>query len=172
VENAFVVAFPHPTPTFDDHLLVVPKKAIPTFVDLLSPNNISHWVAILEAACQILKDRGWSEYSIGVNGGAYQDVAQVHFHIYRGMIHWRKLTDTNLLNPILSEEGSRVYPHSDPKRKLHLVICVDTSYGFSDLQQTVADLVERNDLIELGYTVFVETEPALDHDILLHLVSG
>jgi histidine triad (HIT) family protein len=81
-ESRRVVAFDHPRPSYPVHILIVPKKAIRGFEELGKADLPV--IADTFAAAQLLvedldlADRG---YRLIVNGGAYQDVKQLHFHL-------------------------------------------------------------------------------------------
>jgi histidine triad (HIT) family protein len=81
-ESKRVLAFDHPRPSYPVHILIVPKKAICGFEDLGKADLAI--VADTFAAAQLLVEdlelagRG---YRLIVNGGAYQDVKQLHFHL-------------------------------------------------------------------------------------------
>lgn len=81
-ETPHLIAFHHPRPSHPLHILIVPKDArarltdltaadAPFLVDLLAA--VRHLVAAYD-----LERRG---YRLIVNGGPYQDVPQVHFHL-------------------------------------------------------------------------------------------
>ena len=70
VDNDRVIAFHHPKPTFPQHVLIVPKKRIPTFMDLISDQAIPYLGAILMAAREIIGGKGPGKaWVLGVNGG-------------------------------------------------------------------------------------------------------
>ncbi|MGE0543474.1 MAG: HIT domain-containing protein [Dehalococcoidia bacterium] len=81
-ETDSVVAFYHPRPAYAVHVLIVPKRGIaglgavgakdhPILGEVVAATQ--HVVRMLE-----LERRG---YRLVVNGGAYQDVGQLHFHL-------------------------------------------------------------------------------------------
>lgn len=81
-EDDDTLAFRHPRPMFPSHLLVVPKKRVPTLLDLLGAGHEHLTAAVLHAADRAAEAAGVSEpYTIVVNGGRRQDVRQVHFHV-------------------------------------------------------------------------------------------
>jgi histidine triad (HIT) family protein len=81
-ESRRVVAFDHPRPSYPVHILIVPKKAIRGFEELGKADLLI--LADTFAAAQLLiEDLELAErgYRLIVNGGAYQDVRQLHFHL-------------------------------------------------------------------------------------------
>ena len=84
-ETEYVVAFHHPRPSYPVHVLIVPKKRIPHFLALTAETMPYAEHALLMAQQLVrklkLEDTG---YRFLVNGGMYQDVKQVHFHLVSG----------------------------------------------------------------------------------------
>ncbi len=70
LDHKAIVTFLHLRPAFESHLLLVPKKSIPTFRELLIKDNAPYFAAAIVAGREILIDRGWPHYSFGVDGGA------------------------------------------------------------------------------------------------------
>lgn len=90
VSNDRVVAFEHPSHFWEEHFLVVPKKSIRRFLDIRFDES-AQANAILEVFStgqQLVKSNSVLEqkgnFSLLVNGGAYQDVPQIHFHLAAG----------------------------------------------------------------------------------------
>ncbi len=82
-ETERVIAFWHPKPFWEKHIVLVPKKAIKTLADV-SPENSVYVSEIFLIAKEIIQDLHWSGYSIVVNGGSRQEVGQIHFHLHSG----------------------------------------------------------------------------------------
>lgn len=81
--NALAVAFVHPVPYVPFHLLVIPMRRIATVFDLASAVNRDALVAVLACAADTLSRELEGRYFLSINGGARQDVMQVHCHITR-----------------------------------------------------------------------------------------
>jgi len=81
-ESRRVVAFDHPRPSYPVHILIVPKKAIRGFEDL-GKADLPILADTFAAAQLIVEDLELAKrgYRLIVNGGAYQDVRQLHFHL-------------------------------------------------------------------------------------------
>ena len=77
-----VVAFYHPRPSYQTHILIVPKKAIANLGDL-APQDYAYVEAVLQTAQELVTELELAEkgYRLIVNGGAYQDIPQLHFHL-------------------------------------------------------------------------------------------
>jgi len=81
-ETERLLAFYHPQPSYPLHILIVPKKAIPSVMHVTGADagfmvDLMQTVQSLVSELQ-LEARG---YRLIVNGGEYQDVPQLHFHL-------------------------------------------------------------------------------------------
>ncbi len=75
-EDADVVAFFHPVPSCDPHILIVPKQRARTVFDLSEPG----FYAALRMGADIAR-RYEVPLQLRINGGARQEVLQTHFHL-------------------------------------------------------------------------------------------
>lgn len=81
-ETECLLAFYHPQPSYPLHILIVPKKAIPSLMHITTADagftaDLIQTVQSLVTESQ-LEARG---YRLMVNGGEYQDVPQLHYHL-------------------------------------------------------------------------------------------
>lgn len=85
-ETDHVIAFRHPQPSYAVHILIVPKRRIPTLLDLHDGNMrvVGDVIAVTQRLVRDL-DLTNSGYRLQVNGGEYQDVRQLHFHLISGL---------------------------------------------------------------------------------------
>ncbi|MBN1666589.1 MAG: HIT domain-containing protein [Anaerolineales bacterium] len=84
-ETDTLLAFYHPRPLHPVHILLVPRKAIPALTDLVAED--SQFLAdVFETTGLLVRRLGLAEqgYCLVVNGGAYQDILQLHFHLISG----------------------------------------------------------------------------------------
>lgn len=84
-ESETLVAFRHPQPSYPVHILIVPKRAYTSLLDV--PAEDSAFLADLMTTVQTLvRELNLEEqgYRLIANGGAFQDVAQLHFHLVAG----------------------------------------------------------------------------------------
>jgi histidine triad (HIT) family protein len=84
-ETDLVLAFWHPRPSWEKHIVVVPKKAIKN-LSCLSGGDLKYIQDIYRVARDIVKENGWEEgeYTLIVNGGRRQKIGQLHFHLGYG----------------------------------------------------------------------------------------
>jgi histidine triad (HIT) family protein len=76
------VAFYHPSPSYPFHVLLVPKRAIPNLASLEAADT--PLLAELVQVVRLLVTRFNLEgkgYRLITNGGPYQDIPQLHFHL-------------------------------------------------------------------------------------------
>jgi|SRR3989344_2601473 len=85
METDTVIAFWHPKPFWEQHILIVPKKGIKNLTSL-KETDIHYLNEVFQVANKIIKDLGWEkdDYSLICNGGSRQKVNQLHFHLAKG----------------------------------------------------------------------------------------
>ncbi len=81
-ETGTLLAFRHPQPAYPVHILLVPKRTRATLADL-SADDADFLVDLLETTQALVTRFGLARqgYRLIVNGGPFQEVAQVHFHL-------------------------------------------------------------------------------------------
>ena len=81
-ETDKVLAFKHPQPHWEEHILIVPKKAIKS-LHTANEEDQPYIAEIFHVARQILKDNDWADrsYQPIINGDARQEVLQLHAHL-------------------------------------------------------------------------------------------
>jgi histidine triad (HIT) family protein len=83
-ETETLIAFYHPKPAYEFHVLLVPKKAVKSLREFDSHDFA--FLADLYSNVQSLVDEfHLSAYRLIVNGGDYQDFPQLHFHLISGV---------------------------------------------------------------------------------------
>ena len=81
-ETSTLLAFHHPQPSHSFHVLLVPKRPFSNLLDV--PQNATDFLQDLLTTVQSLVSEYHLEdsgYRLITNGGAYQDVPQLHFHL-------------------------------------------------------------------------------------------
>lgn len=80
--NACVLAFFHPVPSYPVHVLIVPRHRI-AGLHALCPDDREVLVEMLRAAHELRRslDLPDERTHLLVNGGAYQDLPHLHFHL-------------------------------------------------------------------------------------------
>jgi len=81
-EDENIIAFDSIKPVSEVHILVVPKKHIESFIKL---NNYEVMVSMTKAVQQIIKSKNLTNaYRLVFNGGKFQAVSHLHWHILGG----------------------------------------------------------------------------------------
>lgn len=79
-ETPTLLAFYHPRPSYPVHILLVPKRHIASMIDLAAEDSV--FLSDVFATVRILVERlKLDRYRLICNGGNYQDVPQLHFHL-------------------------------------------------------------------------------------------
>ena len=81
-ETRALIAFYHPRPTYPVHILLVPKQAIINLSEL-TPADAPFLIDLFQTVQELVRELGLESggYRLIVNGGKYQDVPQLHFHL-------------------------------------------------------------------------------------------
>lgn len=84
-ETSSLIAFHHPRPCYAVHILIVPKKAVPSLLDLNAEDpDFLH--DLVQTTQELVRELGLEVigYRLIVNGGKNQDFPQLHFHLVSG----------------------------------------------------------------------------------------
>ena len=83
IETETLIAFHHPAPAWTVHILIVPKKVLEG-VENLDEGDASLLGEVFSAVQKLVKQFQLEQYRVIVNGGNYQEVKQLHFHLVSG----------------------------------------------------------------------------------------
>ena len=152
-----IVAFCHPKPSYKNHIVLVPKRAVANLQQLASDKLQEYFVKIWEATRYI--QNAYPEYRdsfvLVVNGGKRQEVSQVHFHMF---------TNHDVVNE--KWEIHRVIPAVSSRQ-------ITTEY-FKDIMQQISLMNEEFDIVQKGYSLVYQFEKQKgDIDVpVLHVIAG
>lgn len=79
-ETETLMAFHHPKPSYEFHVLLVPKKAVGSLMGL-DVNDTAFLSDLYSAVQGLVEEFHLPAYRLIVNGGEYQDFPQLHFHL-------------------------------------------------------------------------------------------
>jgi histidine triad (HIT) family protein len=81
-ETDTLMAFYHPKPSYPLHILLVPKKALHSLGDLTAADS-NFMTDLFETVNSLVAELNveQSGYRLICNGGAYQEVPHLHFHL-------------------------------------------------------------------------------------------
>ena len=84
-ETETLMAFHHPKPSYPFHVLVVPKRAIVSLKEL-GPTDTTFLSDLYSTVQHLVDEFQLPAYRLIVNGGEFQDVPQLHFHLISNMV--------------------------------------------------------------------------------------
>ena len=104
-QNKFAVSMKHPIASYQNHVLIIPRK-LARNIFCLSTSDFSE---IIKMAKKI-RDKDDRDFVLLINGGNRQDVMQAHFHLFTGNL----VIDKNLSQEIgkrhmMNFFGNRLY---------------------------------------------------------------
>ena len=84
-ETPTLLVFYHPQPTYPVHILIVPRRAIASLADL-TPDDAPLLVEVFQTAQSLVAELDLARrgYRLIVNGGVFQDLPQLHWHLVSG----------------------------------------------------------------------------------------
>lgn len=82
-ETENILAFHHTKPSYELHIVIVPKEHVTKLTDLENMDLIKE---VFEIAKEIILEEGLNgiNYRIITNGGSFQDSKHLHFHLVSG----------------------------------------------------------------------------------------
>jgi histidine triad (HIT) family protein len=84
-ENRTLQAFYHPRPNDSVHILIVPKQAIRSLTTM-DESHAQILVDLISIVQDMVDEHGLEQcgFRLIVNGGPYQEISQLHFHLVSG----------------------------------------------------------------------------------------
>ena len=79
-ETDTLMAFYHPKPLYPFHVLLIPKKAVPSLKEFDSTDT-TFLIDLYSTVQSLVNELQLPAWRLIVNGGAYQDFPQLHFHL-------------------------------------------------------------------------------------------
>jgi histidine triad (HIT) family protein len=158
-ESSEYVAFYHPKPIYDHHMVLVPKKPLPDVFVL--GTNPRYAAALFRAAQNIVADLHWKpgSYVLCANGGPRQDVPQVHFHLYAGSLPLFSMEGRETQLALQRENVNVVCRVQSEQFYLQVALVAgprneapSDAFLFSSLLQALPTLNDSYHLVQQGYT--------------------
>lgn len=113
-ESREAIAFRHPKPSYENHLIISPKKPIRNLRELAMPENGEYLVEIRRAVESVREKypEFGGEFTLVANGGKRQEVRQVHVHMFTG----RKVVEEcgEPAPAFYADEFIRIFEHPEP----------------------------------------------------------
>lgn len=79
-ETSSLIAFHHPSPSYPFHVLIVPKRKVPTLAQL-DPAVIVFLNDLYATVQSLVDEFQLQAYRLILNGGKHQDFPHLHFHL-------------------------------------------------------------------------------------------
>ena len=169
-----VLAFRHPRPSWETHILVVPKIGIPNLmsIDDEALPAFTGMLATARALSATLREaNAGSPVTFLMNGGEWQDVGQLHGHLTAG-------PDAPVFHAPAPEDidALRVRMHPAPERPVHALIEFPPGPFTEDracevihaLRNLVRELVPEGE----GFALFTDVSVDAHALRVFHLFSG
>jgi histidine triad (HIT) family protein len=84
-ETDTLVAFHHPEPKYPLHILLVPKRKLASLTDI-EPSHADFVADLFQTVRSLIDEFDLTQpgYRLIANGGAFQDIPLLHFHLISG----------------------------------------------------------------------------------------
>jgi histidine triad (HIT) family protein len=194
VESPQTIVFKHPVPQWETHLLAVSKKAIRDFdsINLDDPIHVKYILDIFRSIQVASTQSELETYAVLVNGGEYQDVPQLHFHVISGKNKdgadpiYPLYRSSVTKNPIYDETEAITIEGSPLFRDFHKVIYsrdikgsvhnidLDNAKIFSTITimlKAIQKIIQKSALDK--YKILIVHQPSeTPSDFTIHVISG
>jgi diadenosine tetraphosphate (Ap4A) HIT family hydrolase len=176
-------AFKHPRPTWEEHILIIPRKQLTTLFDLV--NDRAYLEDIWRTAREVFSREGFSpeRYALLVNGGIRQDVKQVHFHFNGENEYAPAFTNRAENFLILQTNDFDVYQLTE--NPLHLILVPEqvisplSAWQEADIQQLsqielpLLELEQVYNLSSRGFSLILQEASELERQqLIFHITAG
>lgn len=131
VQTKKAVSFLHPSPSYQNHILIVPRK-VARNVFCLSDED---FLEALEIAAKI-RNKDDRDFVLLINGGKRQDVMQAHFHLF---------TDNIAVQKKLPKTSGQTFMPSDKLFWKHIV-------------SNLHDLLNQYKISEKSFSIVIQFE--------------
>lgn len=181
-----IVAFCHPQPCYEHHMIVTPKRAVADLLVFATEPCCKYATKLWEAVWDISRkspiDQG--SFVLVANGGSRQKIPQVHFHLFTDHpIVTDDSPQEQMAKILYADDTLRVLLHPAPDQEKHFVfipasplrVTKDVERGsvyFRSVLRLTAALVEEYKLVENGYSLVYQHSPWNAELPVFHLISG
>lgn len=183
-----IIAFYHPQPSYENHIIISPKRAVQNLQQMALDSFSKYFVKIWETAkdISVMHPEYHDSFVIVANGGKRQEVQQVHFHMF---------TNHEIVNEYSAQEqtegvfyrdrDSCVLEHPNPNWEVHFVIKPISSSRmagneaykytyFRSILHSIDLLNAEFNIVQRGYSlVYQYNKQKSDKECpVFHIVSG
>ncbi len=180
-----IIAFHHPQPSYENHLILSPKKAVRNLQTMAANGLNECFVKIWESTKEIC--RMHSEYKdsfvLVANGGKRQEVQQVHFHMFTNheMVHEYSAPE-QAESIFYRDKNICILVHPKPDWEIHFVIKPNFRMEGNEKHQYAyfrsvlhgIDVLDAEfDIVWRGYSLVYQHNQPNDMECpIFHIVSG
>lgn len=183
-----IIAFYHPMPSYENHIIISPKRAVKNLQQMALDSFSRDFVKIWETAKDIcvMHPEYNDSFVIVANGGKRQEVQQVHFHMFTNHeIVNEYFVQEQVENVFYSDRAICVLEHPNPNWEVHFVIKPISSFQmvendeykytyFRSILHSIDILNVEFNIVQRGYSlVYQYNKQKNDKECtVFHIVSG
>ncbi len=181
-----VIALRHPQPSYENHIILSPRKAVSTLRQM-AEERYGDWFHKIWIAAKALAQREYQDgFVLMANGGKRQDVQQVHFHLFTGHEMLSVYAPAPRAGEPLCREGAvGIWAHPQPEWALHFVLSpLEAALPPTDEEalcsyldsvlRSIAALDAQFSLTEMGYSLVWQCsrQPGDEEWPVFHIIAG
>ncbi len=183
-----IIAFYHPQPSYKNHMILSPKRAVKNLQEMASDRFSKYFVKIWDTAKEIcvMHPEYHDSFVIVANGGKRQEVQQVHFHMFTNHdIVNDYSAQMQAENAFYSDRDICVLEHPNPNWEVHFVIqpvSASQIAGAGEYKDTYFRSILRSidllnaefNIVQRGYSLVCQhNKEKCDNECpIFHIVSG
>ncbi len=189
LQNREIIAFYHPKPSYRNHLIITPKRAIKNLQELSLEKFFGYFPAILSAAYEVSgKNPEFRDnFTLIANGGPRQEVGQVHFHMFTNHKSVNDYHDDRQPGEVIyRDEYIRVMKHPEPNWEIHYLFLPESPEGMREdkdfnknhylqgVLKSIELLDEKYGIVKRGYSLVHQYERVVAEAGLpiFHITAG
>ena len=175
-----IFAFYHPKPSYQNHIIISPKRAVKNLQQMAQESFSKYFVKILEIAREIceMHPEYHNSFVLVANGGKRQEVQQVHFHMFTGR---------EIVNEYAAQEQNEsvfyndsdicVLEHPNSNWEVHFIVKPVSAVQMTmdeSILHSINLLDHEFDIVQRGYSlVYQQSVEKGDMECpIFHIVSG
>lgn len=182
-----VIAFRHPKPSYENHVILSPRRAIRDLLTLAQEPCTRYFVALWNAVTGIRETQSAyrNAYTLVANGGKRQEVQQVHFHLFTDHRMVKETPSQATNGPVIDQDDQIcILKHPQPDWEIHYVIrpvapfeetgaCKDKPAYLAGVLRCIDVLDAKASIVEKGYSLVYQYRRQ-DKEVcpVFHVVAG
>lgn len=177
-----IIAFYHPRPSYENHIIISPKRAVRDLQQLASEPYDIYCVRLWEAIKEIGKTH--PEYNdsfvLVANGGKRQEVGQIHFHMFTNHEVVKEYSAVSSTGSVFYRDSDiYILEHPNPDWEVHFVIHPVSSSQMEDryfrsVLRSIDLLDAEFHIVQRGYSLvyqYDKQKSGVEWPVF-HVVSG